>query len=284
MKKSTKVWLITAALLVALGLLLFAGAMTAYDWDAPRLGTVTYVTNSYELQDEFDKISISVDIADVEFSPSADNICRVVCYEDEDAKHSAVVEDGTLVIRMADERKWYEYISVSLGSPKITVCLPQREYASLLIETNTGDIDLGSLAASQIGLSTATGDISINNINNESIIDIETDTGTVELANVSCAEISVESDTGSIAFDSVVASGSFLIESDTGDVSFEASDAAQLSIRTGTGNVRGTLLSEKIFTAESSTGSVSVPQTTSGGKCEITTSTGSIKIAVNGTI
>ena len=51
-------------------------------------------------------------------------------------------------------------------------------------------------------------------------------------------------------------------------------------MKTDTGKVVGSLLSEKVFIAETSTGKVSVPKTTTGGKCEITTSTGDIKIEV----
>ena len=61
---------------------------------------------------------------------------------------------------------------------------------------------------------------------------------------------------------------------------FENSDAAQISVKTSTGDVTGTLLSEKVFITETSTGTIRVPKTITGGKCEITTSTGNIKIDI----
>jgi hypothetical protein len=45
--------------------------------------------------------------------------------------------------------------------------------------------------------------------------------------------------------------------------------------------VKGSLKSGKTFVTKSSTGSVSVPSTT-GGKCDVATSTGNIKITVEG--
>ena len=78
----------------------------------------------------------------------------------------------------------------------------------------------------------------------------------------------------------VVATGTISIKSDTGDVRFEGSDAIEISVKTDTGDVTGTLLSEKVFITETSTGSINVPKTTSGGKCEITTSTGDINIRI----
>lgn len=319
MSKTVKIWLITAAALIALGLILFACVMANYDWDFTKLSTVTYVTNTYETNGEFDKISINVDTTEIEFVPTEDKSCSIVCFEAEKEKHSATVQNGTLVIDTIDTRKWYDHICISLGTPKMTVYLPQNEYASLFIETDTGDINIpkdftfekieidgdtsdidcfasvsnileiefstgdinvDGITAGQISLTTTTGEITVNDVTTKNDIDIKTDTGTVRLTDVSCADFVAESDTGTITLKNVVATGSFSVESDTGDVRFENSDAAQISVKTSTGDVTGTLLSEKVFITETSTGRISVPKTTSGGKCEITTSTGDIKIDV----
>lgn len=319
MSKATKLWLFTATALVALGLIIFAGVMVNYDWDFSELSTVTYVTNTYETNGEFDKISINVDTTEIEFVPTEDESCRIVCFEAEKVKHSATVQNGTLIIDMIDTRKWYDYICISIGTPKMTVYLPQNEYASLFIETDTGDINIpkdftfekikidgdtsevgcfasvsnileielstgdisvDSITVGQADLTTTTGEITVGNVTAENDIDVKTDTGKVKLTNVSCADFMAESDTGAITLKNVVATGSFSVESDTGDVRFENSDAAQISVKTSTGDVTGTLLSEKIFITETSTGRISVPKTTSGGKCEITTATGDIKIDV----
>jgi hypothetical protein len=44
--------------------------------------------------------------------------------------------------------------------------------------------------------------------------------------------------------------------------------------------VSGSLLSNKVFTAKTDTGKVSVPNSSNGGKCEITTDTGKIIIEI----
>ena len=51
-------------------------------------------------------------------------------------------------------------------------------------------------------------------------------------------------------------------------------------MKTGTGNVTGSLLTEKIFLTETGTGRVEVPQTATGGKCQIRTGTGDIRIKI----
>ena len=66
----------------------------------------------------------------------------------------------------------------------------------------------------------------------------------------------------------------------TGDVRFEGSDAAAIFVETNTGDVTGTLLSDKIFLPQSNTGEIEVPQTVSGGRCQIITSTGDIRLKI----
>lgn len=78
----------------------------------------------------------------------------------------------------------------------------------------------------------------------------------------------------------VIAAETFSIERSTGKVRFDGCDAAEILVKTGTGDVKGTLLSEKIFIARSNTGRVDVPQTVTGGRCEIITSTGDIEIHI----
>lgn len=319
MNKITKTWLVNAAFLTVLGLVIFVGSMAACGWDFTRLSTVKYETNTYEMRESFESIAIDVDTAKVEFVPSPDGTCGVVCFETEKVKHSAAVQNGVLVIDTVDARKWYDHIGFFLGSPKITVYLPQTKYVSLSIETDTGDIaipgdftfehltikgdtaDADCLAtvlndmeialstgnikvdgasADRIRLITKTGGIHVESVASGGNIDIETDTGDVKLTGVVCGDLTVESDTGTIFLKNVAAAGRFSIESDTGDVRLENSDAAQISIETDTGDVIGTLLSDKIFMAETSTGRVSVPKTVTGGKCEITTSTGDIRIDI----
>jgi len=319
MRKTVTLWLIAALVLVVLGCVLFVGVMVAYGGDFSKLSTVNYVTNTYEINETFDKIAIDVDTTDIHFVPAENGKCRIVCFELEKAKHSVVVQNGTLSIHTVDMRKWYEYIGITLGTPQMTVYLPTNTYSSLSVETDTGDITIPknfsferlhidgdtsdiacfasvsntleievstgrihieAITADRLDLTTTTGDIQVNSTTVNMELDVETNTGKVQLTEASCKKLTAESDTGAITLKRVIVTDSLSIESDTGNVRLENSDAAQLSIKTSTGDVTGTLLSEKNFITETSTGKVRVPKTTSGGKCEITTSTGDIILNV----
>ena len=317
MQGMTKKLLIIAACLMAAGVLLFVGASSAPGWDLTRLGTVQYEMNTYAPRGKFDNISINVDTAKIELVSSDDGKCRVDCYEAEKVKLSVTVENETLVIKTVDTRAWYEHIGVYFDNPRMTVYLPQEAYASLSIETatgdvtipkdftferlkirsntagieclapishvvemrtDTGDITINDLYTGELHLASNTGSIHVNSVISRGIIDVETDTGYVKLTDIDCAELTAESDTGTITLTNVVALGRFLIETDTGDVRFDNSDAAEISVKTDTGDVTGTLLSEKIFITESNTGRVNVPKSVTGGRCEIETETGDIRI------
>ncbi len=70
------------------------------------------------------------------------------------------------------------------------------------------------------------------------------------------------------------------IKRSTGDIRFDGSDATEIFVETDTGDVTGTLISEKVFIARTDTGRINVPKTTNGGKCEINTDTGDIKLEI----
>ena len=279
MKKSTKIWLITATFLVALGCIMFSVAMTKIHWDFTKLSTVKYETNTYKVTDDFNSISMLTDTADILFVQSDDKICKVVCYEMSDMKHTTTVQNDTLTINVTDEREWYDHIGITLGSPKITVYLPKTEYDSLAIKEDTGDIEVPEVFKfKSIDIATSTGDINVSNITCGGDIVINVSTGKVNLTDIKCKSFISDGSTGDISLKNVIATEKFSIERSTGDVKFDACDATEIWVETDTGDVTGKLLSEKIFITQTSTGDVHVPKSTNGGKCEITTSTGDIYI------
>ena len=242
-----------------------------------------YQTNIHEINAEFNHISIKTDTADIIFLPSDDETCRVVCYEDERKSHCVEVQDGTLSVNVADNKKWYDYIGVNIDSPKITVYLPDAEYSSLVTEASTGDIEMSTdFEFKSIDISLSTGKVTVSDITCEGDITIGVSTGDVYLTDIVCKNLISTGSTGDISLKNVICAEKISVERDTGDVTFEGSDAAELSIKTDTGSVKGSLLTDKIFIAKSDTGRIDVPSSVTGGKCEITTDTGNIKISVLG--
>lgn len=300
--KKTMISLAFAALLILGGGILFVSTMATLHWDFEALSTIQYETNTYVITEDFHNITINSGTADILFLPSYDGSCRVVCDEERDTKYNVAVEDDSLIIKLVSDKSISNYIrniGINLHTPKLTVYLPKAEYKHLTIQEDTGDIRLpadfhfesmdlslhtGDVAcfasvSEQMKIKTTTGHICAEKVSAD-MLDLTVSTGNVRLDNVRCNALQTTGSTGDILLKNVIAVDTISIRRSTGDVRFDASDAAAISVETDTGDVTGTLLTDKVFTTHTSTGEVEVPQNTTGGRCEITASTGDIQITI----
>ncbi len=295
-----KTWTITALSFVLIGLIVFGGAMSMLGWDFNKLSTAKYETNTYEIGDDYKNISIVTKTGDISFAKSDNDKTTVVCYEPTKVKHNVTIKDDTLLVELVDTRKWYEYVTFfSFGIPKITVYLPQDKYDSLSIDTSTSDIQIPKdFTFENIDIKASTGDVNCNasTVNDLKIklstgdiklekltagnVNLTLSTGKVALTDVNCNSFVSSGSTGDMKLTNVIARKDFNITRSTGDIKFDKCDADELFIETDTGDVSGNLLTSKVFICKTDTGNVSVPPTTEGGKCEITTDTGDIKIKI----
>ena len=296
--RNLKKWLIIGASLVLIGCIIFTGVMTMLKWDFKKLSTLNYETNEYTIDNEFKNISVESDTADITLLASDEKSVKVVCHEPSDAKHTVVISSDTLEIKKNDTRKWYEHIGISFESEKITIYLPSGEYGDLNVKASTGDlkvadefkfadinvtlstgdITLQSISANSISLRVSTGKIALDNVQIEGDLKAEVSTGKTYLKRLNCDNFISVGNTGDITMENVIAKQKISVERSTGDVKFDGCDAAEIFVVTDTGDVRGSLLSGKVFITKTDTGSIDVPKTTLGGKCEITTDTGDIRI------
>lgn len=319
MRKGVKILLIVSACVVVVGIIIFVVVMSMFNWNFSIFNKGSFENNTYDISDEFTKINLNTETADINFEVSADNTCKVICYEEKNMKHSVDVTDGTLNISFNDDRNWFEKIGFYVETPKITVYLPQKEYLSLVVDgstgdiyipkdfifgsldinistghveclastsghmnitTSTGDIRLRDLTSKELNLSVTTGHVEAKSVTCEGNVIVNVSTGDASLSDVYCYGFNSSGSTGDINLENVVIKGMLSINRSTGDVEFEVCDADMLDINTSTGEVKGSLLSPKVFITNTDTGEVDVPKTTSGGKCEITTGTGDITIKV----
>ncbi len=319
MTRMRKSWIIAAAVLVILGIIAFTVVMCLNKWDFTKLSTAEFETNRHEINEDFCNLSFEIDTTDIILAPSADEKCRVECYEDTNAKHSVTVDGDILVIKVNDEKAWYEKIGINLHSAKITLYLPKTEYFALSVKGYTGDVtvpnnfkfenvdialvtgDVNYLASasnqvkintttgkitventtvSSLALSATTGRIAVSNVNCSEDLSLSVSTGKTYLTDINCKNLTSRGSTGDISLCRVIAAEKLIVERSTGDVSFDGADAAELFVTTDTGDVTGALLSEKVFVIQTDTGKTEVPKTSCGGRCEITTDTGDINISI----
>ena len=312
-----KRWLIIAAGLVLTGCVVFGGVLMATQGDFSKLSATKYETNTYSIQENYENIKILADTADISFVPSQDSV--VTCYGPKNEEYTVSVEDGTLTVALEKSKKWYDYIGIYSSKPKITLAIPQGEYGaltvkcstgdlelpkeysfagvdvkgstgdvtgfasvsgSMVIKLSTGDIRLENLSVGSLDLSVSTGKVTVKNVTCAEDAELNVTTGKAELLSLSCKNFTSEGETGKLTMENVIATGKIDIERSTGDVTFTKCDAAELEVETDTGDVTGSLLTDKIFFTETDTGRVEVPKSMTGGKSEISTDTGDIKITI----
>ena len=301
MSKTTKIWLIIAACLTVLGILIGIGALAMTHWDFSGFSNVELTTITHEVKGSFDNISIDVETADVVFKPADDGKCKVDCYDSEKNPYIVAVQENTLNITADSSAKWTDRLSLfSFERPKITVFLPKKEYkqlsvsaetgdvvipgdfsfAGVTIEGTTSDVDCRASASGDMEIRSTTGDISLASLSADNI-KISVTTGDVTMQDVAAqGDVTVKTTTGDITLKNTVSAKAFDFTGVSCDVDFDLSDAAQITVKTVTGDITGTLCSDKAFAAKSSSGDVDVPNTTDGGKCELTTNTGDIRIRI----
>ena len=317
---TTRKWVKAGVILLAAGILICGISFAILGFDFGKLSTVRYETNTYDVQEDFQNISIDADTEKITLVPSGNDICSVVCLEEEDDPHQVSVRDNTLTVERKEKNRWHLFhIGSITESPEITVYLPEDAYRELSIEADTGDVSIpedftfdsisvsldtgdvsclasasGSItvktstghitiadvSAAEMRLTASTGKTEVSNVELTGDLDIRESTGKAVLENVSCANFSSDGSTGSLLMTNVAASNAFHLERDTGNIKFDGCDAETIHVRTSTGKVTGTLLTDKVFVTKTDTGSVRVPETAAGGRCEITTDTGNIRIEV----
>lgn len=219
----------------------------------------------------------------------------------------------------SDPRDYFQYIGINVSMPQITVYLPETQYASLSVDgstgavtvpkdfafqsvelslttgaidfsasvdgliklsTSTGLIRLEHTSVGALELSVTTGQIALSDVTCTGTVNTKCTTGQTQLTDIRCENLFSRGSTGDLTMENVIAADSFSLERSTGNITFDRCDASEIVIRTDTGDVRGSLLSEKVFIAQTDTGLVTVPRVGSGGMCQIDTDTGDIYITL----
>ena len=276
---------------------------------------------TYDIENEFTDFDIELDTSNVEFIYTTDGKTKVVVKENEKDFHKVEVNEGTLKVTQNENKKWYEYLfDFSFDKKKVTIYLPLKEYNKLVIKSSTSDViipndftfnsaviilstgdikmkasvnnkltttvstgntDLEDMSASEMELKASTGRVSLKGVKVTSLIKINTSTGNIKLENVKASDLELKASTGDVILTDTIIDNKIKIHTSTGNVRFTNSDGYELYIRTDTGSVKGTLLTSKIFYANTDTGRINVPHSTSGGICDVETDTGNIELSIS---
>ena len=236
----------------------------------------TEKTKTFIIDEAFNKISIDVETEDIDIYYS-NNENKMVFNENNEVSLEVKVVNDTLIICIADERKFYDQM-FDFTIYKLDLFLSKDIIENIDIKCSTGDINIhDGLNVNNLKINNSTGDIEASNCD-LGCLDINTSTGNIDLKNVGCQKLDIEITTGNTKLTNVLVEEDLNINGSTGNVYLNDFDAKNIYIKLSTGNVKGTILTNKFFIVSSSTGDVVVPETRDGGKCKISTSTGNIII------
>lgn len=259
MRKSKKITIIVSAVVAAVGLCLCIGGWIAMDFKFSNLNSENYETKTYSVENTFAHINVEADEYDVRLYPAEDGQCKVVYAENEKVSCSVKVENDTLSIKIASDRKWYESIGFGFhwSQIKLDIYLPEKQYESLVITSRSGDTtvpegfrfgkaevcsasgEVAFLAAVEDDLSikTESGDVSMG-MTNPKVLHIEAVSGDVAVnsANVT-AELSVKTVSGDMELKNI-ACGNAAAKSTSGEILFvNVTAEEQMAVKTNSGDI-----------------------------------------------
>ena len=237
-----------------------------------------FETKEYAITEAYQNISIYSVLADITLEPTDGEETKVICKEEETIVHTAFVKDGQLRIRTDDKRKWYQRFGSTREKAEIRVLLPRGNYGALVVKNTTGNVEIPSdFEFETVEISVTTGDTLLEaSVTGE--VRSRVTTGAVSLSGIRCERLVSTGTTGSLKMKNVIAREKMEIARGCGNVDFEDCDGGELMIKVTTGHVKGTLLTQKAFCANATTGRVNVPESKGTDICRVKTTTGKIQI------
>ncbi len=232
----------------------------------------------------FKDIKLQTDTGDVFVFASAENLCKIST----DTGHITVkdITAESFSAKRSTGRLSIENLTVTgraeiRGSTGNAALKNISVGGALDIATSTGKIVADTLTAESLSINGGTSKIALSDVTVKTSADIKNSTGDVSVTGMAADSLAIKLSTGDILLKDCVLKSKIQVNTSTGNIVFDSSDAPDISVHTDTGSVTGTLLTGKIFDAESDTGSITVPEdSTEGGRCEITTDTGRISISI----
>lgn len=258
MTNNIKIWLAAAGMFIVLGSVLFLITACSADSGFAGLFGTEGVETEANVTEDFSKIDISTDTADISFVQTSDGSCKVVSNDKKNIKYSVKSEDGILKINSVDERRWYEHV-LNFTKASLTVYLPKSKYDSLTIKEDTGDINVPTyFEFLNADIKLSTGDVNYCAKTLESLT-VKSSTGNIKIEGENEGTVTAEASTGKIYVNGAICAGDINVKVSTGDVIVSNSSCKGLISNGSTGD----------FKAENVTATENVQIERSTGKTEL---------------
>ena len=254
-----KKWLLAALALLVVGGLIFVAAMASKAFDFRVLsnrGDAGIETETHEVREDFDSLDLRLTTEKLTLLPSKDGKCTVETRVGGDRKINVAVSGGTLAVESVRDQgvSLFSFGSIETA---VTVFLPKNSYASLAVETDTGDVEIpADFDFGSILVSGDTADVDLRASASGSV-EVKTTTGDVLLEGLRAERLTVQSSTGKQSLRDVTVSGGLTLKSSTGKQSLTGVTASgAVELKSSTGDKEIDALRCPGFRSESDTGDV----------------------------
>ena len=271
-KKS--ILIIVALISILIGGGLFVIGMSLNNWNFANLDNSKYVTNTYELEEDFINFDIDTDTADIELIESTEN--KIEIFDKEEALYTVKVEENTLKVTLNNTINHINFFNFK--TPKISIYLSNVNYELLDIKEDTGDIRIPTdFSFKNVNIDLNTGDTYLNcNVSNS--INVKTDTGHINLKEMELNSIAISGDTGNVSLEKVAAKNINIIV-DTGRVKLTTILCENLDVKLTTGDfILEDVSCLTSLLSKASTGDMKATSLKVGGKLHVERNTGDVNL------
>ena len=309
MSKVTKVILITAGALVALGIIVTVLGVIILRNTAKKAenNPATYTHMEKIIDDDFDNIYIHEISHDVIVRPSEDGEVKIDYYDADKYIHKIEVKNDTLRIAVNEidtSKPWYENITIinpfqnDESDHQLIIYLPEDSYGSLEISSVSADVTIPEdYAFENVSVSTSSGEVhtdcvATGEINAASI------SGNVTMKNVNATKFEIDTTSGEITLTDCKVAGTLEIDTTSGDIKLTDVEVNELdvstvsgglklsslvtetaNIDTTSGDITGTIAGEHEYDIDTVSGDVDTPSNIRGASLiEISTVSGDVNL------
>ena len=261
MKLANKILIAAGVVLMVVGIIIMSATLTTKGFYL-HIGDFTdmeYEEKEYSFSGELENIDIDCSIADVEFFIDNGSNIRVEVKQSDKITFDVKFNNGTLEIDSDKKFKNNFFVGGFYTDLHIYVYLPKAELKNVKIKGSVGSVKIPDITCDEMKIDMSTGSTKLEGARVKNELNIDSSTGSIKLVNV--------------------IAGSMKLDVSTGSISFEDCEAEEIDAHASTGSIKGSLKGDYIYNANSSTGSVKVPDSSGSRKCKLKTSTGSINIS-----
>ena len=312
MTKSTRIILITAGVLVGLGLIIAGVALGINKIKHNIFGfsntssASSYEEKSVEIRDDFDNIDITEVSSDVNIVATSKSNAYVEYTDSDTYYHDITVKGNTLKIEYKNDTGTFHNIGFVLpffgyGNDEetfpVTLYLPEKEYGELNIALVSGDTSIDPMSFEKISIESVSGEVNVKGCDLEDDfhasavsgsvtadkltaddVNISTTSGTITLSDTTAKDTDINTVSGDIKLNSFSAS-SVDIDTTSGSITLDAFESKDTDISTVSGDIYGTLKGDYNVSFDTVSGDSDIAKSVSGGnRFEVDTTSGDLTL------